>query len=67
MATLFKDVLILDGAMEKASRGHILVSKGRIDSILSADQMPPAADKIVSGHGRMAVIPGFVNATPTRP
>ncbi|MCR4818340.1 MAG: amidohydrolase [Fretibacterium sp.] len=62
MATLFKDVLILDGAMEKASRGHILVSKGRIDSILSADQTPPAADKIVSGHGRMAVIPGFVNA-----
>lgn len=62
MATLFKDVLILDGAMEKAVRGHILVSKGRIDSILSADQTPPAADKIVSGHGRMAVIPGFVNA-----
>ncbi|MBR1671562.1 MAG: amidohydrolase [Fretibacterium sp.] len=62
MATLFKDVLILDGAREKAERGHILVSKGRIDSILSAEQTPPAADKIISGHGRMAVIPGFVNA-----
>ena len=62
MATLFKDVLILDGAMERAARGHILVSKGRIASILDAGQTPPAADKIVSGHGRMAVIPGFVNA-----
>ncbi|MBR1672058.1 MAG: amidohydrolase family protein, partial [Fretibacterium sp.] len=62
MATLFKDVLILDGGRDRALRGHLLVSKGRIASILSSDQIPPAADKIVSGHGRMAVIPGFVNA-----
>lgn len=62
MATLFKDVLILDGGRQSATRGHLLVSKGRISAILAADETPPAADKIVSGHGRMAVLPGFVNA-----
>ncbi|MBQ3396843.1 MAG: amidohydrolase [Synergistaceae bacterium] len=62
MATLFKDVLMTDGSRTKAERVHILVSKGRIESILDVNQNPPAADKIVYGHGKMAVIPGFVNA-----
>ena len=62
MATLFKDVLIIDGSRTKAERVHILVSKGRIESILDVNQNPPTADKTVYGHGRMAVIPGFVNA-----
>ena len=62
MATLFKDVLIIDGSRTKAERVHMLVSKGRIESILDVNQNPPAADKIVYGHGKMAVIPGFVNA-----
>lgn len=62
MATLFKDVLILDGSMEAAKRGSILVSKGRIESVTDASEPAPTADKIVSGHGRMAVLPGFVNA-----
>ena len=69
MATLFKDVLITDGAREKARRVHMLVSKGRIAEIIDlsadrhdADKNPPSADKIISGHGKMAVIPGFVNA-----
>ncbi|MBR2209204.1 MAG: amidohydrolase [Synergistaceae bacterium] len=62
MATLFKDVLITDGARDKAGRVHMLVSKGRIAEIIDADQTPPTADKIISGHGKMAVIPGFVNA-----
>ena len=62
MATLFKDVLMIDGSRTKAERVHILVSKGRIESILDVNQNPPAADKIVYGHGKMAVIPGFVNA-----
>ncbi len=62
MATLFKDVFILDGARDKAMLGHVLVSKGRIASILDANQTPPSADKIISGHGRMAILPGFVNA-----
>ena len=62
MATLFKDVLIIDGARTKAERVHILVSKGRIESILDVNQNPPTADKVVYGHGKMAVIPGFVNA-----
>ena len=64
MATLFKDVLILDGEMERAQRGHILVSKGRIQAVIDAsDAEPvPSADKIVDGRGRMAVLPGFVNA-----
>lgn len=62
MATLFKDVLMLDGGRKQAVRGHLLVSKGRIVSILGLEEKLPGADKIVSGHGRMAVLPGFVNA-----
>ncbi len=62
MATLFKDVLMLDGGRKQATRGHLLVSKGRIVSILGLEEKLPGADKIVSGHGRMAVLPGFVNA-----
>lgn len=62
MATLFKDVYILDGSRAKAERVHLLVSKGRIAEIIDASQTPPSADKIVSGRGHMAVIPGFVNA-----
>ena len=62
MATLFKDVLMIDGSRDKARRVHMLVSKGRIAEIIDADKTPPTADKIISGHGKMAVIPGFVNA-----
>ena len=62
MATLFKDVLILDGSRTKAQRVHMLVSKGRIAEILDVNKTPPGADKIISGHGKMAVLPGFVNA-----
>ncbi len=62
MATLFKDVYIADGSREKAERVHLLVSKGRIAEIIDAGKTPPSADKIVSGRGKMAVIPGFVNA-----
>ena len=67
MATLFKDVYILDGSRDKAALGHVLVSKGRIVSVTedSAGQSADLnlkADKIISGHKRMAVLPGFVNA-----
>ena len=62
MATLFKDVFIIDGSREKARRVHMLVSKGRIAEIIDADKTPPTADKIIFGHGKTAVIPGFVNA-----
>lgn len=62
MATLFKDVYISDGSREKAERVHLLVSKGRIAEIIDAGKTPPSADKIISGRGKMAVIPGFVNA-----
>ena len=67
MATLFKDVYILDGSREKAALGHVLVSKGRIVSVTEAGAEQSAdlnlkADKIISGHKRMAVLPGFVNA-----
>ena len=62
MATLFKDVLMLDGGGERAKRGYLLVSKGRIAQVLDVGETPPGADKVVAGHGRMAVLPGFVNA-----
>jgi len=62
MTTLFKDVFILDGERERALSGHVLVSKGRIQTVADASSVPPAADKVVDGKGRMAVLPGFVNA-----
>jgi 5-methylthioadenosine/S-adenosylhomocysteine deaminase len=62
MATLFKDVFILDGERERAQRGHVLVSKGRIQMLSELSETPPAADKVVEGGGHMAVLPGFVNA-----
>ena len=62
MATLFKDVFILDGERERAQRGHVLVSKGRIQALSESAETPPAADKVVEGGGHMAVLPGFVNA-----
>ncbi|MDR2528400.1 MAG: amidohydrolase [Synergistaceae bacterium] len=62
MATLFKDVYILDGERERAQLGHLLVSKGRIQSIFEAAAAPPQADKVVDGGGHTAVLPGFVNA-----
>ena len=62
MATLFKDVWIIDGSRNLAERVHLLVSKGRIAEIKSYTENPPSADKIISGRGKMAVIPGFVNA-----
>ncbi|MCL1876085.1 MAG: amidohydrolase [Synergistaceae bacterium] len=61
MSTLFKDVMILDGGMECALSGHVLVSKGRIESILKSDAPCPQADKVVEGNGRKAILPGFVN------
>ena len=62
MATLFKDVYITDGSREKAERVHVLVSKGRIEKIIDASEPAPTADKIVYGHGKKALLPGFVNA-----
>jgi 5-methylthioadenosine/S-adenosylhomocysteine deaminase len=62
MATLFKDVFMLDGEREKAQRGHLLVSKGRIQSLTNTSEPLPVADKTVEGRGCMAVLPGFVNA-----
>ncbi|MCL2010548.1 MAG: amidohydrolase, partial [Synergistaceae bacterium] len=62
MATLFKDVFILDGERERAQRGHVLVSKGRVQTVMGVSEKHPSADKIVEGRGRMAVLPGFVNA-----
>ena len=52
----------MDGSRVEAERGPILVSKGRIDKIIDVKENPPSADKIVSGRGKLAVIPGFVNA-----
>jgi 5-methylthioadenosine/S-adenosylhomocysteine deaminase len=53
---------MLDGEREIAQRGHLLVSKGRIQSLTNPSEPLPAADKTVEGRGRMAVLPGFVNA-----
>ncbi|MDR1742011.1 MAG: amidohydrolase [Synergistaceae bacterium] len=61
MATLFKDVYILDGERERARRGHVVVSKGVIKQVAEG-AVPSAADKVIEGRGVHALLPGFVNA-----
>jgi hypothetical protein len=51
MSTLFKDVFILDGERERAQRGHILVSKGCVQTVADVSD----ASKIPMEIGRAHV------------
>ncbi|MFP4482478.1 MAG: amidohydrolase [Thermovirgaceae bacterium] len=62
MKTLFKDVVYLDGFMDQATRGDLLVS-GKV--IEKAGEVPGPNAKgaeIVKCEGRKALLPGFVNS-----
>lgn len=59
MTMLLKDVMFLDGSMDSARSGDILIENGKISSVGKAGSL--IGDDIVDGKGRMAVLPGFVN------
>ena len=57
------DIVITDARIvnaDGASRGHILITDGRIESILDADQPPPPATRVIDAAGRVA-IPGGID------
>jgi len=57
---LIRDVLALDGQMEKAEARDVLLKGNMIDTIAPAGSLQQA-DHILAGHGKMALIPGLVN------
>lgn len=61
MTTLLKNVLICDGFMDRGRFGSVLVGDGTIAALLPPE-CGERASEIVDGKGRMALIPGFVNA-----
>ncbi|MDI9370920.1 MAG: amidohydrolase [Synergistaceae bacterium] len=61
MATLFKDVLILDGEMERGKLCSARVDEGRLSAIGDGLEAGPG-DELIDCGGRKALIPGFVNA-----
>ena len=59
---LFRNVLLLDGSMDKAIRGDLLTD-GEIISKLAAPNSLSGRDcEVVDGKGQMLVMPGFFNA-----
>ena len=61
MAVLFKDVLAVDGDMQRGRFCSVRVEDGRISAV--ADKLAALpGDEVVEGRRRMALIPGFVNA-----
>ena len=60
MSILLKNFLVCDGSMEKGRYASLLVDGGLISSFPAAPDSQ--ADETVDGRGRMALIPGFVNA-----
>ena len=61
MAVLFKDVLAVDGDMQRGRFCSVRVEDGRISAV--ADKLAALpGDEVLDGRRRMALIPGFVNA-----
>ena len=61
MSTLFRDVLVLDGEMERGRLCSVRVGDGRLSAIAGRLEAEPG-DEVINGGGRKALIPGFVNA-----
>lgn len=62
MSTLFKDVLALDGFMDKAVECDLFVEKGLIKYMRPTGRtLDFKPDEVVEGNGKLAVLPGFVN------
>lgn len=58
---LFRNVVLLDGSMERARAADISVEGGRIASVAEAGDLIATGD-VFDGRGRTALIPGFANA-----
>ncbi len=61
MTTLLKNFLLCDGSMDCGTFGSVVVRDGKIASLLPADARVESTEE-VDARGRMALIPGFVNA-----
>ncbi len=61
MPLLLKNMLLCDGLRERGEYASLLVEEGVISAILPADEALDCGE-VVDGKGRMALIPGFVNA-----
>jgi len=59
--TLFRDVFYLDGFMDRAGRGDLLVEGGIIKSLGSVSEGDAEGAVVVHCGGTKALIPGFVN------
>ncbi|SMG08336.1 amidohydrolase [Dethiosulfovibrio salsuginis] len=56
---LFKDVMALDGSMERARRVDLTVSEGIIEAISEPGSL--TGDEVIDCRGKKALLPGFVN------
>lgn len=62
MKTLFRDVIFLDGFMDRARRGDLLVSGGIIGRAGQVPEDEAQGAEIVGCGGTKALLPGFVNS-----
>lgn len=61
MALLLKNMLLCDALRERGEYASLLIEEGVISAIHPAGETPPC-EEVVDGRGKMALIPGFVNA-----
>ena len=57
---VFRDVLLIDGTGAPGRPATVTVTGDRIASIDPSDAVPPPAERVVSGHGRI-LAPGFID------
>lgn len=62
MNILFKNVLSLDGSMDKAQRSDILVAGETITKIAAPNTIGSEGCEVIDGKGQLLVMPGFFNA-----
>jgi len=62
MKTLFKDAVYLDGFMDRAERGDLLVSGGVIERVKEVPAEAAEGAEIVNCKGGKALLPGLVNS-----
>jgi len=62
MKTLFKDAVYIDGFMDQAERGDLLVSEGVIEKVKKVPPEAAEGAEIINCKGTKALLPGFVNS-----
>lgn len=62
MSTLFRDVCLYDGSMERARRADLLVEGGDIAQIGLPGTLSGEKREVLDGRGELLLLPGFFNA-----